>query len=143
MGKITAGMAALIIMIVANAFGAVLSKYEDAKMRAPVYQFLAGYDVVAAKRTISPEYISENIPSKVEWTSQQLRYPYTIEIKKVDPPYVYAETVSFPLDKKIVRSFKFEVRKEEWTYYLVPGKYEFHGDVLWVYPYLEMKEVTR
>lgn len=133
----------LFLILVGNVSADELGKRrnEEGKMKVPVYQFLAGFDFPSMQHVISRKYISTNIPSKTQWTPNTYGEAHEIKITKVAPPYVYAET-TFNSYVGIRRySYKFEVRKEEDRYYIVPSKNEYHDEMLFVEPWVEAKSL--
>jgi hypothetical protein len=112
---------------------------EEGNMKVPVYQFLAGFDFPSMQQVISRKYISTNIPKNAQWIPNNYGMAHEIKITKVAPPYVYAETTFYSYVGVNRHSYKFEVRKEDNNYYLVPSKNAYQSGMLFVEPWVEAK----
>jgi len=114
------------------------------QMKSPVNQLLACYSIAGKTAAISPEFQKEFLATNSNWEINCYPNADEMHITKVAPPYVYAE-ISFLNSsgtKRSIRSFKFEVRQENWEYYIVPkynGNY-YGTKTMYVDPWLETSE---
>lgn len=114
---------------------------EEGNMKAPVYQFLAGFDLPSMQQVISRKYISTNIPRNTQWMPNFYGNAHEITITKIVPPYVYAETTFYSYVGTNRYSYKFEVRKENDNFYIVPSKNAYKNEILFVEPWVEAKSL--